>query len=101
MMSLISLPLPLLLFTVFYNLWLSSSSLPLSSPGGGNANYVYFQQLAFAVLYALVVLDFLNAAVGRLKALRITREGSSGKCRGVGGSSSGLGLVKVQAGVYS
>ena len=35
---------------------------------------MYFQQLVFGVLYALVGLDYVNACMERIKALRVTRK---------------------------
>ena len=60
------LAVPISLYTVNYWLWLDT--------GSGEANFVYFQCLAYSVLVALVFLQFCSATLKRDKALRLTEK---------------------------
>ena len=62
---------PVSLYMVDYWLWLET--------GTGEANFVYFQCLAYNVFVAMLFLQFLSATLRRDKALRITEKNKSGK----------------------
>jgi len=64
--SLIALSVPTLLLFLDLHLWLTT--------GAGNPNYVYFQQLAFEIFLAVVVLDYGRAIVALMKVERITEK---------------------------
>jgi phosphatidylinositol glycan class U len=66
LIALAALPVTILLFIITYGLWVESAT--------GNANYIYFQCLAFNLLYSVIVLDFIGATVRRDKALRVTKK---------------------------
>jgi phosphatidylinositol glycan class U len=66
MIALCSLPVPVILYVLDYHLWLES--------GSGNANYIFFQCLAYQVFVAVIFLDYLNASLQRDKALRMTEK---------------------------
>ena len=58
--------IPIQLFILDYWLWMRT--------GTGNANYLYFQCLAFTVMLAIIFLEFAFANMKRDKALRITEK---------------------------
>jgi phosphatidylinositol glycan class U len=64
---------PVSLMFLDLHLWLQT--------GAGNANYFYFQQLAYSVFTGLIVLDWLRAAVNRLKAVSITEKEEAERAR--------------------
>jgi hypothetical protein len=64
LISLCSMPVPLILYVVDWDLWIHS--------GSGNANYIYFQCLAWNAFVAIIFLDFVGAAVKRQTALELT-----------------------------
>mmetsp|Transcript_20906 Transcript_20906/g.47460 ORF Transcript_20906/g.47460 Transcript_20906/m.47460 type:complete len:536 (-) Transcript_20906:120-1727(-) len=45
--------------------------------GTGNANYLFFQNVGFAVFFGIVCVDFWTAGIKRDKALRLTISGTS------------------------
>lgn len=61
-----ALPVPILLFIVTMNLWLVT--------GNGEANFVYFQCLAYNVFLVQLVVEFTGASLRRDKALRLTEK---------------------------
>lgn len=62
---------PVTLFTMDYWLWLET--------GSGNANYMYFQCLAFSTFFGILTLDFISATVKRDKAIRLTKKQNLGR----------------------
>ena len=58
---------PVVLYLVGYWLWLVT--------GSGEANYLFFQCLAYNVFVALLLLSFCAATMRRDKALRLTEKG--------------------------
>ena len=64
--SFFALVVPLLLFVMDYWLWLET--------GSGNANYMFFQCLAFNVFFGIITADFISATVKRDKTLRLTEK---------------------------
>jgi phosphatidylinositol glycan class U len=62
--ALSSIAVPVSLYILDYGLWLET--------GSGNANYIFFQCLAYNVFVATIFLDFLGATLQRDKALRLT-----------------------------
>jgi phosphatidylinositol glycan class U len=62
--SLCALPIPTILYAVGYWMWLE--------PGNGEANYIFFQCLAYCVFVAILFLNFCSASIRRDKALRMT-----------------------------
>jgi len=67
LVSLAALPVPIILYVMDYWLWLET--------GSGNANYIYFQCLAYNTFCAIILMDFLTALMRREKALRLTEKG--------------------------
>lgn len=61
-----SLPISICLYTVDNWLWLVT--------GTGNANYIYFQCLAYNAFLASIIIDFMFCTMKRDKALRITEK---------------------------
>jgi phosphatidylinositol glycan class U len=59
-----ALPIPTILYAVGYWMWLE--------PGNGEANYMYFQCLAYNIFVAIIFLNFCSASIRRDKALRMT-----------------------------
>jgi hypothetical protein len=66
LIAMCSITVPLLLYIVDYCLWLES--------GSGNANYIFFQCLAYNAFVAMIFLDFCGASLQRDKALRLTEK---------------------------
>ena len=60
-----AIPIPVLLYMVGYWMWME--------PNTGEANYLYFQCLAYGVLCAILFLNFCSASIRRDKALRLTK----------------------------
>eukprot|EP00562_Extubocellulus_spinifer_P007138 CAMPEP_0178517088 /NCGR_PEP_ID=MMETSP0696-20121128/25496_1 /TAXON_ID=265572 /ORGANISM="Extubocellulus spinifer, Strain CCMP396" /LENGTH=518 /DNA_ID=CAMNT_0020147479 /DNA_START=128 /DNA_END=1684 /DNA_ORIENTATION=- len=71
LVSLFAIVVPATLNVMFYWLWLET--------GTGNANYMFFQCLAYNVFLAIITLDFISASMKRDKALRLTEKLESGK----------------------
>ena len=71
--ALCSIAVPISLYVLDYGLWLET--------GTGNANYIYFQCLAYNAFVAMIFLDFTGASLRRDKALRLTEKGSLDKPR--------------------
>ena len=63
---------PVLLFMSFHRMWLST--------GNGNANYLYFQCLAYGAFVSIFCLEFVGATLRRDKVRRL----AEGGLRGVG-----------------
>ena len=61
-----AIPVPASLYLMDYWLWLST--------GSGNANYMFFQCLAYNAFLGICTLDFLSSSVKRDKALRLTEK---------------------------
>ena len=59
-----AIPIPVVLYVVAYWMWMG--------PNTGEANYLYFQCLAYGVLCAILFLNFCAASIRRDKALRLT-----------------------------
>jgi GPI-anchor transamidase subunit U len=77
--SLCCLFVPVLLNVIDHWMWLGSNNQ-------GNANYMYFQCLAYNVFLAIILGQFTSASMQRDKALRIARkEEGQGGCVAVGG----------------
>jgi hypothetical protein len=64
--ALSSIAVPVSLYILDYGLWLET--------GSGNANYIFFQCLAYNAFVATIFLDFLGATLQRDKALRLTEK---------------------------
>jgi GPI transamidase subunit PIG-U len=64
--SLCSMMVPVLLNVVDHWMWLEANN--------GNANYMYFQCLAYNVFWGIVLGQFVSASVQRDKALRVDLE---------------------------
>jgi len=65
--SLVALPVPITLYVTDYWLWLET--------GSGNANYMFFQCLAYTVFFSVILTDFFAATMLREKALHLTEKG--------------------------
>ena len=61
-----AIPVPASLYLMDYWLWLST--------GSGNANYMFFQCLAYNAFLGICTLDFVSSSVKRDKALRLTEK---------------------------
>lgn len=59
-----AIPIPVSLYMVGYWMWME--------PNTGEANYLYFQCLAYGVFCAILFLNFCSASIRRDKALRLT-----------------------------
>ena len=59
-----AIPIPVILYSVAYWMWLE--------PMNGEANFLYFQCLAYNIFVAILFLGFCSAALRRDKALRMT-----------------------------
>lgn len=97
LISLFSLPVPILLFITFHRMWLVT--------GNGNPNYIYFQCFAYGLFIAVITLDFVSATVKRDKVLRMVEKGDTlvkqdtgGKVEDVPDSKSGKGVIEVVGG---
>lgn len=66
LIAMCSITVPILLYILDYGLWLES--------GSGNANYIFFQCLAYNAFVAMICLDFVSASLQRDKALRLTEK---------------------------
>lgn len=66
LVALCALPIPVILYMVGYWMWLE--------PGNGEANYLYFQCLAYGVFVAILFLNFCSASLRRDKAMRLTEK---------------------------
>eukprot|EP00979_Chaetoceros_neogracilis_P007005 scaffold1458_cov219-Chaetoceros_neogracile.AAC.3 len=63
---LLALPVPVVLYVVDHGLWLES--------GSGNANFMFFQCLAYNLFLGVIVLDFMSSTLRRDKALQLTKK---------------------------
>jgi phosphatidylinositol glycan class U len=61
-----ALPIPVILYVVAYWMWIEIAS--------GEANFVYFQCLAYNVFVSLLLLQFGCASLQRDKVLRVTEK---------------------------
>jgi uncharacterized membrane protein len=61
-----AIPIPVILYSVTSWMWLE--------PGNGEANYVFFQCLAYNILIAILLLSFCSASLRHDKALRMTEK---------------------------
>jgi GPI-anchor transamidase subunit U len=66
LIALCALPIPVILYMVGYWMWLE--------PGNGEANYLYFQCLAYGIFVAILFLNFCSASLRRDKALQLTEK---------------------------
>jgi phosphatidylinositol glycan class U len=66
LVSIFAMVVPATLVVVFYWLWLET--------GTGNANYMFFQCLAYNVFLSIITLDYISATSKRDKALRLTEK---------------------------
>jgi hypothetical protein len=57
---------PIVLYVVDCWMWLET--------GSGNANYIFFQCLAYNAFLGIILCQFVNATMKRDKALRLTLE---------------------------
>lgn len=64
LIALCSIVVPVSLYVLDYGLWLET--------GSGNANYIFFQCLAYNAFVTIIFLDFCGATLQRDKALRLT-----------------------------
>jgi phosphatidylinositol glycan class U len=64
--ALCALPVPVILYVVCYWLWLER--------GSGEANFVYFQCLAYNVFVGLLLVEFGSASLRRDKILRVVEK---------------------------
>lgn len=65
LIALCSLPVPLILYCLDWHMWLQS--------GTGNANFIYFQCLAYHAFEAMLFIEFCGATVRRHTALQLTK----------------------------
>jgi GPI-anchor transamidase subunit U len=70
LIALCAIPIPVVLYTVGYWMWLE--------PGTGEANYLYFQCLAYNIFVTVWFLEFTSASLLRDKALRWTQSRNEG-----------------------
>ena len=63
LVSIFAIVVPATLVVMFYWLWLET--------GTGNANFMFFQCLAYNVFLSIITLDYISATVKRDKALRL------------------------------
>jgi phosphatidylinositol glycan class U len=68
LISILALMVPVSLFVLDHWMWLET--------GSGNANFIYFQCLAYNVFVAAILLDFVAGSVMRQKVLRYTEKHS-------------------------
>ena len=66
LVALISMWVPIVLYVIDYWMWLE--------PGTGNANYIFFQCLAYNVFLGIILGQFTSACVQRDKAIRLVRK---------------------------
>lgn len=66
LVSLCALGVPVALYVVLHPLWLQS--------GAGEANFLYFQCLAYQIFAANITLQFTSASLQRDKAVRLTEK---------------------------
>lgn len=59
-------PVPVLLYSAGYWMWLE--------PSNGEANYIFFQCLAYNIFIAILLVEFTGASLSRDKALRWTEK---------------------------
>ena len=79
MVAIVGAGVPVTLYLVLHPLWLVSNA--------GEANFIYFQCLAFQIFVANVGLQFVTASLQRDKALRLTeKEGTSSTSQSTTGS---------------
>jgi uncharacterized integral membrane protein len=64
LIALCAIPIPVVVYAVTYWMWLE--------PGNGEANFLYFQCLAYNVFVAVLFLGFCSASLRRDKAIRLT-----------------------------
>jgi len=62
--AVLALPIPIALYIMDYWTWLVT--------GTGNANYMFFQCLAYSIFLAVIFTNFMSASVKREKALQLT-----------------------------
>lgn len=65
---LLALPVPIILYVLDHGLWLEI--------GSGNANYMFFQCLAYNLFLGVFTLDFISSTLRRDKALQLTHKNS-------------------------
>jgi len=65
--SLLAMPITIVLYVIDHFLWLQS--------GSGNANYMFFQCLAYNLFLSLFSIDFMSSTLQRDKALQLTSKG--------------------------
>jgi GPI transamidase subunit PIG-U len=66
LIALCALPVPMLLYVLDCWTWLET--------GSGNANFIYFQCLAYQTFVANICIDFCGASIKRDKVLRMTEK---------------------------
>jgi hypothetical protein len=66
LVALCAVPVPAILFVVMHWLWLV--------PGTGEANFLFFQALAYNAFVGLIAIEFTGASLRRDKALRLTEK---------------------------
>lgn len=71
LVSMCALPIPAILFVVTHWLWLV--------PGTGEANFTFFQALAYSAFAGLLTVEFTGASLRRDKALRLTEKEARSK----------------------
>ena len=64
--SLVALPVPIVIYAVDYWLFLET--------GSGNANYMFFQGLAYNLFASVICIDFISSTMKRDKSLRVTEK---------------------------
>jgi hypothetical protein len=70
LVSVCAIAVPVLLYLVDYWMWLET--------GSGEANFLYFQCLAYNAFVANLLVEFCGASVRRDKALRLTQKKDKG-----------------------
>jgi phosphatidylinositol glycan class U len=71
---LLGLPVPVILYVLDHGLWLEI--------GSGNANYMFFQCLAYNLFLGFFTLDFISSTLQRDKALQLTYKNSQSMSAG-------------------
>ncbi len=64
LICLFAMPVPVILYVIDHYLWLES--------GSGNANFMFFQCLAYNLFIGMITIDLLSATMKRDKAIQLT-----------------------------
>ncbi len=64
LICLFAIPVPIILYVIDHYLWLES--------GSGNANFMFFQCLAYNLFTGMITIDLVSASMKRDKAIQLT-----------------------------